>query len=75
MNKLREPFLESIDLLAGDDILDRETYGRLIVWKGIATSAARKEGQSKARNQRAFPHNRQPAAQSAGIERSAPWDA
>ena len=54
VNKLREPFLESIDLLAGDDMLDRETYGRLIVWKGIATSAARKEGQSKARNQRVF---------------------
>ena len=54
MEKVREPFLESLDLLAGNPALDRETYGRLIVWKGIATAAARQEGHSKARRQRIF---------------------
>ena len=54
VEKVREPFLESLDLLAGDPALDRETYGRLIVWKGIATAAARQEGHSKARRQRVF---------------------
>jgi CHAT domain-containing protein len=54
VERLREPFLESFDLLKGDPALDQDAYGRLIVWKGIATAVARREGSSASRDRRVF---------------------
>ena len=52
--KFREPFLDALELLKGDPSLDREAFGHLVVWKGIATAAARQEGRSMRGRERVF---------------------
>jgi CHAT domain-containing protein/tetratricopeptide (TPR) repeat protein len=52
--RFRDPFLESLDLIKGDAALDREAFGHLVAWKGIATAGARREGRSLSRREAVF---------------------